>query len=293
MTKLRLTEFVKKEMLVIVSIIGLMLFAPVVKVSAMPMLSVSTVAVAEEDESLLTILTGDSTDEEVKDIKDKKDKVEKSAEMEIFDLSDFLSLLMRFFFNSLIVLSIIHFFYYPKSMRCDYYFTFTLISISIFLMIFLLGSVKLKIGFALGLFAIFGIIRYRTESMPVREMTYLFVIIAISVINALAVTVSMVELVVTNLLFVLSVWLCEKLRLMKHISSKLVLYDRVDLIVPEKEKEMFDDLQKRTGLVINKVEIGAIDFLRDTVMLKVSYEPKPGEINSVDNMIKLPKPETM
>jgi hypothetical protein len=160
-------------------------------------------------------------------------------------------------------------------------------------MIFLLGSVKLKIGFALGLFAIFGIIRYRTESMPVREMTYLFVIIAISVINALAVTVSMVELVVTNMLFVASVWLCEKLRLMKHISSKLVLYDRVDLIVPEKEKEMLDDLQKRTGLVINKVEIGAIDFLRDTVMLKVSYESKPGEMNSVDNMIKLPKPETM
>lgn len=108
-------------------------------------------------------------------------------ETPLMDSAGFLELLLRFCFNLLVVSCIIHLFYYPKSKRRDYYFTFTLISISIFLMIFLLGSVKLKIGFALGLFAIFGIIRYRTESMPVREMTYLFVIIAISVINALAV----------------------------------------------------------------------------------------------------------
>ena len=101
-------------------------------------------------------------------------------ETPLMDSAGFLELLLRFCFNLLVVSCIIHLFYYPKSKRSDYYFTFTLISISIFLMIFLLGSVKLKIGFALGLFAIFGIIRYRTESMPVREMTYLFVIIAIS-----------------------------------------------------------------------------------------------------------------
>ena len=115
---------------------------------------------------------------------------------------DFLSLLWHFLLNWVVVFCIICFFYYPKSRRRDYYFTFTLISISIFLMIFLLGSVKLKIGFALGLFAIFGIIRYRTESMPVREMTYLFVIIAISVINALGADFSYLELVGTNLLFI-------------------------------------------------------------------------------------------
>ena len=96
-------------------------------------------------------------------------------ETPLMDSAGFLELLLRFCFNLLVVSCIIHLFYYPKSKRRDYYFTFTLISISIFLMIFLLGSVKLKIGFALGLFAIFGIIRYRTESMPVREMTYLFV----------------------------------------------------------------------------------------------------------------------
>ena len=104
-------------------------------------------------------------------------------ETPLIDAAGFMELILRFVLNMVVVVAIIRFFYYPKSRRRDYFFTFTLISISIFLMIFLLGSVKLKIGFALGLFAIFGIIRYRTESMPVREMTYLFVIIALSLIH--------------------------------------------------------------------------------------------------------------
>ena len=123
-------------------------------------------------------------------------------ETPLIDAAGFMELILRFVLNMVVVVAIIRFFYYPKSRRRDYFFTFTLISISIFLMIFLLGSVKLKIGFALGLFAIFGIIRYRTESMPVREMTYLFVIIAISVINALSVQLSYAELTATNLLFI-------------------------------------------------------------------------------------------
>src|SRR5574344_885941 len=113
----------------------------------------------------------------------------------------FWNLLIHFFINTLVVAFIIHFFYYRKSHRRDYYFTFILISISIFMMIFLLGDVKIKVGFALGLFAIFGIIRYRTESMPVREMTYLFAIISISVINALSTTIGYMGLFCTNLVF--------------------------------------------------------------------------------------------
>ena len=127
-------------------------------------------------------------------------------ETPLIDAAGFMELILRFVLNMVVVVAIIRFFYYPKSRRRDYFFTFTLISISIFLMIFLLGSVKLKIGFALGLFAIFGIIRYRTESMPVREMTYLFVIIAISVINALSVQLSYAELT-ANKLIIYSVYL--------------------------------------------------------------------------------------
>ena len=211
----------------------------------------------------------------------------------MFVSGGYIELLVRFAFNMIVVLSVIHFFYYPKSKRVDYYFTFTLISVSIFLMIFLLGGVKLKVGFALGLFAIFGIIRYRTESMPVREMTYLFVIIAISVINALAVEVGLLELACTNLLFVISVMLCERLHHGKHVSTKLVLYDRVELISPEHRAELIEDLKKRTGMDVVRVEVGHIDFLRDTAMLRVHYVSNDNQHNSVDKLLKFPKEETL
>lgn len=210
-------------------------------------------------------------------------------ETPLMDRIGFLQLLLRFLFNLLVVSVILRCFYYPKSKRRDYYFTFTLISISIFLMIFLLGSVKLKIGFALGLFAIFGIIRYRTESMPVCEMTYLFVIIAISVINALAVEISYAELLGTNLLFVFSIWLCESSRYLRHVSCKLVQYDRIELIRPDKKDELLKDLQGRTGLDIIRVEVGYIDFLRDSAILKLYYEPVSDEVNTIDTLIRIPR----
>ena len=207
------------------------------------------------------------------------------------DSGDVVQLLWRFVFNYLVVWLLIHFFYYPKSRRRDYYVTFTLINVSVFLLIMLMGSVKLKVGFALGIFAIFGIIRYRTESVPIREMTYLFVIIAISVINALAVQISPVVLVVTNALFVFSVWFIESERWLKHVSCKLVLYDKIHLITPDKRDELIADLQKRIGIEISKVEIGHVDFLRDAVYIKVYYESKTGEMNSVDMITNLPKDE--
>lgn len=199
---------------------------------------------------------------------------------------DFITLICRCFFNMAIVWFIIHFLYYRKSQRRDYYFTFMLISLSIFFLIFLLGGEKIKVGFALGLFAIFGIIRYRTESMQVREMTYLFVIIAISVINALAGS-SYLVLATSNLIFILTIWICEGNTWLKHTSCKTVQYDKINLITPDKYDELMDDLKKRLGLDIIKVEVGAVDFLRDMAVLKVYYKPQTKEINTVDNIFKL------
>ena len=207
----------------------------------------------------------------------------------LVDMTDTWTLLLRFAFNTLVTWYITHFLYYPKSRRRDYYFTFMLISVSVFFLIFLLGGVKLKIGFALGLFAIFGIIRYRTESMPVREMTYLFVLIALSVINALAVTLSYAELLVTNLIFIMFIRVSEDNRWISHVSCKLVLYDRIDLVLPERRVELIEDLQRRTGLTVVRVEVGAMDFLRDTAMLKVYYNTCGEEPNTVDQLMKLPK----
>lgn len=205
------------------------------------------------------------------------------------DWYGFFELLIRFLLNTAVITLIVRGFYYPKSKRRDYFFTFILISISVFLLIFLMGGVKLKVGFALGLFAIFGIIRYRTESVPIREMTYLFLIIAISAINGLATSISYVELLATNLLFIVSLWILESNRWVKHVASKLVLYDNVSLITPDKEEELIEDLKKRTGLHILRVEVGAIDFSKDTAMIKVYYEPLSNEINSIDQVGRLPK----
>ena len=205
---------------------------------------------------------------------------------------DLLQMMLRFFFNTAIVWVMIHCLYYPKGRRRDYYFTFMLISISIFFLIYLLGGVKLKIGFALGLFAIFGIIRYRTESMPVREMTYLFSIIAMSVIHALATTISYAELFATNAVFLVATWFFESYILLKHVAAKLIQYDRIDLITPARRADLIADLRERTGLNVSRVEVGGIDFLRDMAVLKVYYETdSENPSTEVNNKLKLSKEE--
>lgn len=199
---------------------------------------------------------------------------------------DLYLLFFRFGLNLLVSFIIIQFFYYKKSRRRDYYFTFMLFSVTIFLLIFLLNNVNMQMGFALGLFAIFGMIRYRTEAVSVREMTYLFVIIGLSVINGLAMTASFAELMVTNLIFICAIWILESVKFLKHTSTKLILYEKIQLIVPEKEAELIEDLKKRTGLNITKVQIGHIDFLRDVAYIKVSYEPLIPESNTIDELTK-------
>lgn len=202
-------------------------------------------------------------------------------------------LVFRFLFNIVFVWIIIHVFYYRKSRNMNFYFTFALISISVFFLIYLLGSgsIKMKMGMALGLFAIFGIIRYRTELVSVREMTYLFVIISISVINALSVRLSYSELLIANIIFVLAIWFFESFQTRRQVACKHILYDRVDNVKPEQYRQLLEEVKERTGLDIVDIEVGAINYLQDTVMLKVYYIMKNGNGNSVDKMMKLPRQE--
>ena len=183
-----------------------------------------------------------------------------------------LQLLLRFSFNLIVALVIVRVLYYQKARRKDYLFTFLLISTIVFLLCVLLASVNLELGFALGLFAIFGIIRYRTTQIPIKEMTYLFIVIGIAVINALSTTqVSYMELVLTNLLIIGVTYGLERIWLLKHESSKLVIYEKIELITPEKYDEMLVDLQQRTGLSIHRAEVGKINFLRDTAEIIIFY----------------------
>ena len=193
-------------------------------------------------------------------------------------------LLISIFFTWLIIDRL----YYAKSHRRDFRFTFMLIPVAIFLivffMIFVLEDMKGKtsMGVGIGLFGIFSIMRYRTDTMPVREMTYLFITIALAVVNAVSVDVPFAEVILTNVLVAAAVWVGEKQ--LKSNTTKLVQYDRIELIVPERRQELIDDLQARLGLNVTNVEIGAIDFLKDMAMLRITYDGQSPQ--EIDRLLK-------
>ena len=212
-------------------------------------------------------------------------------------------LAIRFFLNLAVCWILVQFFYYRKSRRRDYYFTFMVFSSAMLMLLYIMGNVEVGVGLTLGLFAIFGVIRYRTETVPIREMTYLFVIIALAAVNGLAPIYKLVgaagadphyELnagavavtALANALVVCLVWVLESEKLLKHTSAKLVLYDRIELIVPERRAELLADLEKRLGLRIDSVEIGHVDFLKDAAFIKVYYTLAKGEGASIDGLTR-------
>ena len=185
---------------------------------------------------------------------------------------DFYELVIKLLFNLAIVSYIVRYLYYNSTKNKDYLFTYLMISITVFLLCFLLENVKLQLGFALGLFAIFGIIRYRTDPIPIKEMTYLFIVIGISIMNALAnKKISYSELLFANLSILALTYILERIWLIKKESRKNITYEKIELIVPEKRDELISDLKLRTGLDINRVEIRRIDFLSDTALIRIFF----------------------
>ena len=208
-----------------------------------------------------------------------------------FDGPSLWQMLFRFAINLVVCWLIVGLLYYRKSKRRDYYFTFMLFSITIVFLIFLMDNVKVQIGFALGLFAIFGMIRYRTETVPIREMTYRFVVVGISVINGLAMTVSYTELIATNVLIVLAVWLFETIHRKTHLECKIIVYEKVALAHADRENELMADLKLRTGLDIKRLEVGHIDYLKDIAYVKIYYTSDKPE-NTVNQLTKI-KPDNV
>ena len=212
-------------------------------------------------------------------------------------------LAIRFFLNLLVCWIIVQFFYYRKSRRRDYYFTFMVFSSAMLMLLYIMGNVEVGVGLTLGLFAIFGVIRYRTETVPIREMTYLFVIIALAAVNGLAPVYRLVGaasatphdelslgtvgiMALANLLVILLIWVLESGRLMRRTSTKLVLYDRIELIVPERRAELIADLEKRVGVKIDNLEIGHVDFLKDAAFIKIFYTLEKGQTGSIDTLTR-------
>jgi len=193
--------------------------------------------------------------------------------MKLINVEDFVSLLVRFSLNLIVIMAIVIGLYAKNSRRKDFYFSFIAVSIVIFLLCFLLVSVKIELGFALGLFAVFGIIRYRTDSIPIKEMTYLFVVIVVSVINALAnKKISYAELLITNLLIVGVLYILEKVLNLRQEIPQLVIYEKIENLHADKKEELLADLKERTGINIKRFEVERIDFLRDVAQIIIFYE---------------------
>lgn len=198
-------------------------------------------------------------------------KAEKNLGFQLFS-NDAIVLLVRLAVNMTFLTILIRYLYYPKTKRKDYLFTYYLIGTITFFLCFGLKKLDIDTGMGLGLFAIFGIIRYRTDAIEIKEMTYLFLIIGISVVNSLASNqVSLTEMAIINLTVIFLTYGLENLWLVKHETRKTVNYERIDLIVPDKYEEMKADLEKRTGLTLNRFEIGKIDFLSDTAQVRIFY----------------------
>ncbi|MBR1447437.1 MAG: DUF4956 domain-containing protein [Prevotella sp.] len=200
--------------------------------------------------------------------------------------NEFLSTLLRLLICVVVNWILVDRLYYRKSHRRDFYFTFMLMSIAIFFLVYCMMSMergKTAMGVGLGLFGIFSIMRYRTDAMPVREMTYLFVIICLSVVHAMA--DEYIELAIIDLIVLGAMTICEWR--LKMQATKLIQYDRPEMIKPERRQELIDDLQQRTGLKILKVEVGGIDFLKDSVVLRVTYDSDKQK--DVDNQFKVRK----
>ena len=193
---------------------------------------------------------------------------------------------------------IVHCLYFRKSHRRDFYFTFMVISVALFFLVYLMMGMdrgKATMGVGLGLFGIFSIMRYRTDTMPVREMTYMFVVVCMSVVHAMAdligvdtngkiVGTPIVELLVIDLVTIMAIAIFERMLKIQH--SKLVQYDRIELVKPDKRQELKTDLEQRLGLDITRIEVGAIDFLRDMAMLRVYYTNDTAD-KALNNKLKL------
>ena len=185
---------------------------------------------------------------------------------------DFYKMTFRFLLNISFLTLIIRWLYYGATKRKDYLFTYYMIGIIVFLLCFTLKKYELDIRIALGLFAIFGIIRYRTDAVPIKEMTYLFVVIGVSVVNSLAnQKMSYAEILTANILVVLALYTIERLWFTRNVSVKIIQYEKIENIKPENSAILRQDLEARTGLKIENIKVGDIDFLKDSATIIITH----------------------
>jgi hypothetical protein len=192
-------------------------------------------------------------------------------DLAVFD-DDFYKMALYFLIHIVFLTGIIRGLYYPKTRQKEYVFVYYLVGIIVFLICFTLKKFELDIGMALGLFAIFGIIRYRTTTIPIKEMTYLFVIIGVSVINALMnPKTSLAEVVLSNAVVIGTIYIIEYVIPLKSEHSSKVVYEKIEHLHRDKQANLIAELEERTGHAIHRIKIGAVDFSRKKAHITMYY----------------------
>lgn len=190
----------------------------------------------------------------------------------IFDSADFFDLVLRFSVNFLVTFIIVRLIYYPLHKNKDYLFTYFIFNSIIFLILYVMNNVKMEFGVSFGLFAVFSILRYRTEDIPIKEMVYLFIIIAVALVNAMSSKkVSVAEIAFANIMILVMIYTLENIWLMRHESTRTIVYEKIDLIKPENYSLLLQDLRERTGLNVHRAEIKNTDFQTDTARITIFY----------------------
>lgn len=205
------------------------------------------------------------------------------SEIEAFGALSFITLIVKFVFDFIVVFILTRYIYFTTSKNKSYMFTLIVFNITIFFVCVMLNNLTLSIGFSFGIFALFSVLRYRTSTIPIKEMTYLFVAISIAVINSLINPFEgYAELLFTNAMILFITFLLEKIWIQNEL-VKYITYEKIELVKPENRAKLLEDLEKRTGLKINRIEIGKIDFLRDVSEIRVYYNLESGsDFNSTD-----------
>ena len=190
----------------------------------------------------------------------------------------------RFALNAIVIFLLVRIIYYPRHRNKDFLFSFFLFNIINFIICYLLSSATIKIGFAFGLFAIFSIIRYRSVSVPIREMAYLLTSVTIGILNALSSLDSgLPELLISNGVLLLLTFILDRKVSLPHENSQVVIYEKIELIKPENREQLLEDLKQRTGLPIHRIEIGRIDLMRDSAKIRIFYLSQEIHSSSFDS----------
>jgi len=199
-------------------------------------------------------------------------------ETALFDQAALLSLVARFALDLVVVVIIVHLIYFRAKPDGNFAFTFYVLNVLVFFVSYLMVGIDIGVGFAFGLFALFTIIRYRSVTLPVKEMSYLFAIVTVAIVNGLSqLGFSWSEVLFVDAAIIGTIWLLDRIWLPAQMGQEYLVYEKIQNVRPDANETLIADLRARTGLDIKSAQVGRLNFLNDTALVKIRYTRTAGE----------------